>query len=59
VKRIDELPAGSAIFIRLLSGGGNALFFELEDAPKFAANLDQAGIDPATFRRRPRLSTME
>jgi hypothetical protein len=59
VKRIDEAPGGSAMLLNLLAAAGNALFFDLEDTPRFAANLKQARIDPTTLRQRPRLSTLE
>jgi len=56
-KRIDDLAAGPAIFGRTIAISHNMLFFDLADAPNFAARLEEAGIDPASFRPMPRLST--
>ncbi len=54
--RIDDLAAGPAILARTISLSHNMLFFDIADAPNFAARLAEAGIDPARFRRMPRLS---
>jgi hypothetical protein len=34
------------------------LFFDIADAPNFAARLAEAGIEPARFRLMPRLSVV-
>jgi adenylate cyclase len=47
-RRIDELPAGSAIFIRLLARSGTVPF-DLADTPNFTWRLQQAGIDLSDF----------
>jgi len=54
--RIDDFAAGPAILGRTIAITHNMLFFELADAPNFAARLEEAGIDPASFRPMPRLS---
>jgi class 3 adenylate cyclase/TolB-like protein len=56
VKRIDDSLAGTAIFVQWI--GNNPLFFDPNDAPNFMAKLKQADIDPASFARMPRLSTL-
>lgn len=53
VKRIDDLAAGPAIFVRPIPIRHN---FDPADAPNFSARLEEAGIDPANFRPIPRLS---
>jgi tetratricopeptide (TPR) repeat protein len=58
IKRIDDSPQGTAIFIQML-GQSAALAFDLADAPNFAARLIEAGVDPAAFAKMPRLSTLE
>lgn len=55
-KRIDDLAAGAAILGRTIATTQNMLFFDLSDAPNFAARLEEAGIDPESFRPMPRLS---
>jgi len=55
-KRIDDLAAGPAMLARTIAITHNMLFFDLADAPNFAARLEEAGIDPASFRPMPRLS---
>jgi class 3 adenylate cyclase/TolB-like protein len=59
VKRIDDSLAGTMIFVGLLSQIGNALFFDLADAPRFVAKLNQARIDPASFPQLPRVSALQ
>ncbi len=54
--RIDALTAGPAIFARAIALSGNMLYFDLADAPNFAARLDEARIDRKAFRPMPRLS---
>jgi TolB-like protein len=54
--RIDDLAAGPAILARTISLSHNMLFFDIADAPNFAARLAEAEIEPARFRRMPRLS---
>ncbi len=54
--RIDALTAGPAMFARLITVTGNTLYFDLADAPNFAARLDEARIDRKAFRPMPRLS---
>jgi len=56
VARIDALTAGPVILARAVSVMANMLFFDLADAPNFAARLAEAEIDPASFRPMPRLS---
>jgi len=56
VARIDALTAGRVILARMVSVMANMLFFEIADAPNLAARLEEAGIDPASFRPMPRLS---
>jgi hypothetical protein len=56
VRRIDALPSGPAIFIAHLFRCGAALEFDLADAPNFSARLREVGVDPASFRRMPRLN---
>jgi hypothetical protein len=58
VERIDSSVAGAVIFLSLLAENGNHLFFDLDDAPNFAARLKEARIDPASFTPLPRLSTL-
>ena len=58
-RQVDQLIAGAAKFLRLQSVSGNTLFFDLADTPNYAAKLEQAGIDPANFRKPIRLSTQE
>lgn len=55
-RRIDALDAGAGIFARDINAASGHLFFDLADAPNFAARLEEAGIDPAKFRPMPRLS---
>lgn len=55
-KRIDDLAAGPAILGRTIAITHHMLFFDLADAPNFSARLEEAGIDPASFRPMPRLS---
>jgi TolB-like protein/DNA-binding winged helix-turn-helix (wHTH) protein len=56
VKRIDESPQGTPIFMFLLNQAAG-FSFDLADAPTFAAQLEQAGLDPATYLPPlPRLS---
>lgn len=55
-KNIDQLPVGAAIFGIFISTSDNALYFDLADTPNFAAKLEQAGIDPASFKKPIRLS---
>jgi tetratricopeptide (TPR) repeat protein len=57
VKRIDDSLAGTAIFVAWV--GANPLFFDPNDAPNFVAKLKQAGIDPASLPRMPRLSALQ
>jgi hypothetical protein len=56
VKGIDDSFAGTAIFVSWI--GNNPLFFDINDAPNFVAKLKQAGIDPASLPRMPRLSAL-
>jgi class 3 adenylate cyclase/TolB-like protein len=58
VARIDASVAGTPIFVNLLADSGNMLYFDLDDAPNFAARLTEARIDPASFTLMPRLSTL-
>jgi hypothetical protein len=55
VKRIDASLVGTPIFVSLLANSGNMLYFDLDDAPNFAARLKEARIDPASFTPLPRL----
>ncbi|MEE8294595.1 MAG: hypothetical protein V3R64_02685, partial [Sphingomonadales bacterium] len=55
-KRIDQMPIGVAILGIFLSTSDHALYFDLADTPNFAAKLEQAGIDPASFKKAVRLS---
>jgi hypothetical protein len=56
VKRLDDSPQGTSIFLSMLSQWAG-LAFDLDDAPNFAAKLGQAGLDPTTYMRPlPRLS---
>lgn len=57
VRRIDDSPQGTAMFMTLITRSAG-LAFDLDDAPNFAAKLDQAGIDRSAFTRLPRLSTL-
>ena len=47
-RRIDSLPAGSAIFVQMIALSGTVPF-DLADAPNFARRIDQAGIDLVNF----------
>ena len=55
-QKIDALTGGPAIFARTIAVAHNLLFFDVADAPNFAARLKEAGIDPAGFGPMPRLS---
>lgn len=55
-QKVDALTGGPAIFARTIAVAHNRLFFDIADAPNFAARLKEAGIDPAGFRPMPRLS---
>jgi tetratricopeptide (TPR) repeat protein len=58
VKRIDDSPQGTAVLMQLLATSG--LVLDLADTPNFAAKLEQAGLDPATYMRPlPRLSVAQ
>jgi len=58
VEKIDAWPAGAVMFSEYILQFGYSLPFDLADAPKFAAQLQQAGIDLDAFSVLPRLSTM-
>jgi hypothetical protein len=47
---------GPTILARDVTDSGNMLYFDLVDAPNFAARLEEAGIDRKNFRPMPRLS---
>jgi TolB-like protein len=54
-RRIDALPAGPVLLARYVSLNGMSLTFDPADTPNFAARLREAGVDPASLRRRPGL----
>ena len=56
VARIDALTAGPVILARMITVSAYMLFFDIADAPNLSARLSEAGIDPVSFRRMPRLS---
>jgi TolB-like protein len=56
VRRMDALPAGPAMLARSLSVVGRALTFDPADAPNFTARMREAGADPTSIRRMPRLT---
>jgi hypothetical protein len=55
-RRADALTMGPTILARDVTDSGNMLYFDLVDAPNFAARLEEAGIDRKNFRPMPRLS---
>ncbi len=58
-KTVDQLAIGAAMLGIFISTSNNALSFDLADTPNFAAKLEQAGIDPASFKKAVRLSAGE
>ena len=59
VEKIDNWPAGAVMFWPLIRQYGYSLPFDLADAPKLSAKLEQAGIDLNLFSILPRVSTTE
>ena len=47
-RRIDQLPAGSVMFVQIIALSGTVPF-DLADAPNFARRLREAGIDLSDF----------
>ena len=55
-RRVDALPAGPAILVRLMVINGGALVFDPADTPNFRSRLAEAGIELSRFGTMPRLA---
>ena len=58
-QEIDERPGGTAMFAQGMLPRGKSRYFNLADAPRFVANLKQAGIDADSLSVYHRFSTAD